>query len=541
MSRSAGTSPKHGRHTGATRASYRGRVTALDRAIAQPPRVPGVGPGSPVDGLSRRSVGPVDVLAQSVSAVAPSAAATTIPVLVASVAGPGATWSLLAAMALSFLVGRTVNEFVRRVAGPGSLYTYVSLGLGPAAGVVCGAALLLGSGCIAVFSLTGTGYYLEYLLSRFVPLGEGGALVTVLVVLVTGAVVFAVTAVGVRLSTRLTLLVETVSVVVIGVLVIALLHRTGLPDLGAVALGPTAPAPFSVGTALAVTAFVGFESASVLGVEARRPYATIPRAISWTVLLAGVLYLGSAVAQQSGFAAMGADLTTSASPVNELAVASGVGWVGWVLDLAVAASFAACAIASTTALVRVLFAMGREGVLPRAFGRTSPRFRTPFVAGIVASVVLTGVPLVGLVSGAATWTLMEAVLAVAALGYLSAYALTCVAAPVFLRRIGELTARVVVVAVVTAALLTGVLAVYATVEARSDRWPAVVFFVVVVAGVLLAFVVATRRRPWRRDRSRAVWDVPVEADLLGASRLQVGDQGDRGDGHDGGTEATDGE
>ncbi|WP_439689683.1 APC family permease [Curtobacterium sp. SP.BCp] len=498
-------------------------MTALDRAIAHPPRVPGVGAGSPVDGLSRRSVGPVDVLSQSVSAVAPSAAATTIPVLVASVAGSGATWSLLAAMALSFLVGRTVNEFVRRVAGPGSLYTYVSLGLGPVAGVVCGAALLLGSGCIAVFSLTGTGYYLEYLLSRFVPLGDGGVLVTVLVVLVTGAVVFAVTAVGVRLSTRLTLLVETVSVAVIAVLVIALLARSGPPDLGAVALGPVMPAPFSVGTALAVTAFVGFESASVLGVEARRPFATIPRAISWTVLLAGVLYLGSAVAQQSGFAAVGAELATSASPVNELAVASGVGWVGCVLDLAIAASFAACAIASTTALVRVLFAMGREGVLPRAFGRTSPRFRTPFVAGIVASVVLTAVPVAGLTAGVATWTLMETELAVAALGYLVAYALTCVAAPVFLRRIGELTARVATVAVVTAALLTGVLVVYAGVEATSDRWPAVALVVGVVAVVLLAFAVVTRRRPWRRARSRAVWDVPVETDLLGASRLRPDD------------------
>ncbi|WP_022906856.1 amino acid permease, partial [Curtobacterium sp. B18] len=266
-------------------------MTALDRAIADPPRVPGVGTRSPVDGLSRRSVGPVDVLAQSVSAVAPSAAATTIPVLVATVAGQGATWSLLAAMALSFLVGRTVNQFVRRVAGTGSLYTYVSLGLGPVAGVVAGAALLLGYGFIAMFSLTGSGYYLDYLLSRFVPAAGGSARVTVVVVVAMGAAVFAVIALGVRVSTRLTLLVETLSVAVIVVLIVALVARLHPVDASAMALGPTAPAPFAVGTALAVTAFVGFESASVLGVEARRPFGTIPRAISWTVLVAGVLYL----------------------------------------------------------------------------------------------------------------------------------------------------------------------------------------------------------------------------------------------------------
>lgn len=497
-------------------------MTALDRAIADPPRVPGIGTRSPVDGLSRRSIGPVDVLAQSVSAVAPSAAATTIPVLVATVAGQGATWSLLAAMALSFLVGRTVNQFIRRVAGTGSLYTYVSLGLGPVAGVVAGAALLLGYGFIAMFSLTGSGYYLDYLLSRFVPAAGDDALVTIVVVLVMGAAVFAVIALGVRLSTRLTLLVESLSVAVIVVLIVALVARLHPVDASAVALGPTQPASFAVGTALAVTAFVGFESASVLGVEARRPFQAIPRAISWTVLVAGALYVVSAAAQQMGFAAMGADLASSASPVNELANAFGMQWIGWALDIGIAASFAACAIASTTALVRVLFAMGREGVLPHVLGRASPRFRTPFVAGAVACGVLTVLPILGLASGIPTWTLMEAELVVAALGYIAAYALTCFAAPVFLRRIGELTAGVAVVAVTTGVLLTAVLLTYLGVEAASPRWPAVAIAVGSVAAVVVAFLVATRRRPWRRGRSRAVYDVPVEADLLGASRPSAG-------------------
>jgi amino acid transporter len=425
-------------------------------------------------------------------------------------------------MALSFLVGRTVNQFVRRVAGTGSLYTYVSLGLGPAAGVVAGAALLLGYGFIAMFSLTGSGYYLDYLLSRFVPTAGTGSLVTVVVITGMGAAVFAVIALGVRLSTRLTLLVETLSVAVIVVLIVALVARLQPVDTSALALGPTAPAPFAVGTALAVTAFVGFESASVLGVEARRPFQAIPRAISWTVLVAGVLYVVSAAAQQTGFAAIGADLATSASPVNELATAFGMQWVGWALDLGIAASFAACAIASTTALVRVLFAMGREGVLPATLGRASPRFRTPFVAGVLACSVLTALPVLGLLTGIPTWSLMEAELVVAALGYLTAYAMTCFAAPVFLRRIGELTTGVATTAVTTGVRLTAVLLTYAGVEAASPRWPAVVLAVGAVTAVVVAFLVATRRRPWRRGRSRAVYDVPVEADLLGASRSSAG-------------------
>ena len=96
-------------------------MTALERAIASPEPVPGLGRRSPMHGLDRRSVGFADVLAQSVSAVAPSAAATTMPLLIAVVAGGASVWPLALAMGLALLIATTVNMFAKRIAATGSL------------------------------------------------------------------------------------------------------------------------------------------------------------------------------------------------------------------------------------------------------------------------------------------------------------------------------------------------------------------------------------------------------------------------------------
>ncbi|MFD3448485.1 APC family permease [Microbacteriaceae bacterium 4G12] len=492
-------------------------MTALERAIASPPPVPGLGRRSPVEGLDRRSVGFVDVLAQSVSAMAPSAAATLIPALVAGVVGsPGGTvLALGTALLLSLLVAGSVNEFARRIAAAGSLYTYVVRSLGAGAGVATGTALLLGYGFISMFALTGAGHTAALLLARAAPAAGGSPLLPAAVIAVLAAVVFAVVAGGVRLSTRVTLVVESVSVVIILALVVALLVTVGPVGIGVLSLEGTSPAAFAVGAVLAVTAFVGFETPTSLGVEARRPYSAIPRAVRWTVLGAGGFYLLACYSQLVGFDALGLDITASDSPVDDLASANGVTGVGLMLDVGIAASCLACAIASMTALARVLFSMGREGVLPAAFGRTHPRFRTPLVAVAASVPVVAAVPVVTALAGVALWDAMRVLLVASAAGYITAYLLACVAVPVLLHRIGELTAAVGLRAVSAAVILGGALVAYLVLEVTSERWAGVLVFAAGMAAGGIAYAIALRRRPWLRA-TIGVYDEPVAADVLGA-------------------------
>lgn len=503
------------------RAAYACGMTALERAISNPPMVHGLDSRSPVDGLDRRSVGFVDVLAQSVSAVAPSAAATTIPLLVTVTAGGATVWSLATAMLISLLVAGTVNVFTKRIAATGSLYTFVSKGLGTGAAFVAGVALLIGYGFIAMFALAGAGYYLAILLHRFWPGMPGSSLVVAVLIVAMAAVCLVVLVRGIRVSTRVTLLVESASVAIVLVLVGVLLSRFG-PTIEWSALTVHAdPANFAVGAVLAITAFVGFESSATLGVEARRPFANIPRAIGWTVIVSGLLYLVTSYSQLVGFAGLGLDLTASASPINDLATAYGVEWMGLLLDASVAASFLACAIASVTALVRVLFSMGREGVLPSRFGRTHRRFHTPHVAILVAMPMVTVVPIVAIAVGSGVWAAMQVLIVVAAAGYITAYILVCAAAPVFLRRIGEATAWPVVRALAAGALLAVALVVYLVVELGTDRAVGVwVFLCSMIAGVCV-WAVRHLRRPWLSS-TVGVFDVTVLGDVLGGSGSGVG-------------------
>lgn len=492
-------------------------VTALSRAIADPTPVDGLAARSPMAGLDRRSLGFVDVLAQSVGAVAPSAAAATCPVLVAARAGSGTLLAFLLAGVLMALVAYAVNQFTRRMAATGSLYTFAARGLGVRAGFATSAAMIVGYGFVAMFALLGAAYYGLTLLAHAVPGVTGSRGLVLLLLAGFGAVCLLVLWRGIRLSTRVTLVIELLSIVGILVLIVVLFVRVPGSSFAAVALPRSVGIPeLAAGTTVAVTAFVGFESAATLGVESRRPFATIPRTIRWTVIAAGLLYLLSAYTQLAGFEALGGDLVASDSPVNDLAARAGVEWIGLLLDAALACSFLACALASTTALARVLFSLGREGIAPRALGRTHRRFRTPHVALAVGVAVEVAVPAVLVLAGMGAWQAMGVVVVCAAAGYMTAYALVCVATPFFLRRIGELTVGPAVAAAVAAAGLVAALALDLWLEVTGDRALAVLLLAGVAAVAFALWAVCRRRRP---DALRRIglYDEPTMGDVLGGA------------------------
>ena len=86
-------------------------------------------------GLRKGVLGPIETLAQSVSAMAPSTSASlTIPLVFARAGS--ATWFVyLLATGSMLLVGFCVSRFARLSASPGSLYTYTANTLPPAFGV----------------------------------------------------------------------------------------------------------------------------------------------------------------------------------------------------------------------------------------------------------------------------------------------------------------------------------------------------------------------------------------------------------------------
>ena len=141
------------------------------------------------------------------------------------------------------------------------------------------------------------------------------------------------------------------------------------------------------------------------------------------------------------------------------------------------------------------------------------RYRTPIGAVAVAVPLVAVIPVVFAAFGGGVWGAMETVIVISAVGYIAAYAVVCVAAPVFLRRIGELTVAATVVALASAAALVGGLVTYLVVEGSAGN-PGV--WISLAIAVVAAGAIAWRvRRGARSLDGIGSYDEPVASEVLG--------------------------
>ena len=103
---------------------------------------------------------------------------------------------------------------------------------------------------------------------------------------------------------------------------------------------------------LSIFSFVGFESATTLGGEAREPLRTIPRAVLQCALLAGVFFMLCAYSEVLGFRGESGALSDSTSPLHLLAAKAGVSPLGVAIDCGAFISMFACVLACATAAAR---------------------------------------------------------------------------------------------------------------------------------------------------------------------------------------------
>jgi len=406
------------------------------------------GPAAPSAGreLDRRTATGFEVFGQSLAATGPSiAVAGTVAVVYLS-AGKGTIWSYVLATVVVVLVGYSIAQFARRTAAAGSLYSYTASGLGRGTAFAGGWGLIFGYLGIAAACLAGSALYFGAFLDKLGVNGESRTWQLPLLVVFLVLTV-AVPVRGVRISTRLAVILEIVSLVAIVVLLVALLvHYGARVDTSQFKATGSSATGIALGTVLAVGAFVGFESSSSLGIEARSPHRAIPRAVLFTVLAAGILYIISAYTEVLGFGSA-ASLAQSSAPLNDLAAQAGVGWLAYYLDLAVTISAAACVAASLNAAARSVYSLGREQILPGRLSHAHARFKTPHVAIYALAPIVGVVPFVLVAIGVAPLNIFGYLGTLATFGYLLAYVLVSVAAPIFLARRHALTPLPVVVAV----------------------------------------------------------------------------------------------
>jgi len=390
-------------------------------------------------GLHAGVLGPIETLAQSISAIAPSTSPSlTIP-LVFALAG-NATWFvyLLATCAI-LLVGFCVSRFARLSASPGSLYTYTANTLPPAFGVAAALGLLLAYLATGASVAGGALYYINLVSLQFLHWTPPGPAVLALVCAAAGWVAYR----DVKLSAELMLWIEVISVSLIMMVLAVMPVRFGFHlDMEQMRLKGVAFSSLGPALVLSMFSFVGFESATTLGAEARDPLRTIPRAVVQSAVLAGAFFMLCSYSEVLGFRGETGKLSDSTSPLHLLAAKAGIAPLGIAIDFGALISMVACVLACTTAAARVLMRMTRGGLLPATFERTSPKHGTPGAAIALSAGLMFVATTTMQLRGFTGSEMYDLIGSLSVFGFLTAYALVALALP-FARRVAGQHSRAV--------------------------------------------------------------------------------------------------
>lgn len=126
-------------------------------------------------------------------------------------------------------------------------------------------------------------------------------------------------------------------------------------------------------------AYIGFETVSTAGAEARNPQRDLPIGILGALTACTLLYIGVAA------------VLTGVVPFRELGVPDPLGvaveamrkpWFGLLVKLGAVIGLSSVLLVLSYGQSRVFFAMARDGLMPAFFARLHPRYRTPWLGTI---------------------------------------------------------------------------------------------------------------------------------------------------------------
>jgi amino acid transporter len=353
--------------------------------------------------LAHGAVGSARVTAFGVSNVAPAGAVAGGLVIAVSYAGFAAPLVVLIALVASLCCAISIAEFARRLPSAGSLYTYNSRGLGQTGGFLTGWMMVFAYALYVPAGIALTSAYASQLLAATLHATIGGW--TLFVVILAAVVLVAY--LGIGTSSWVDLVLVAGEAAVIAALAITILVEVGPAHYSAAVLSP-ASSPNGQLTDITnamiygITAFAGFETAAALGEEARNARRSIPASTIGVVIVTGIFYLLVVCAEAFGAGRDNmASLTRQHNPLGYLTSRYWSPSALWVIDLVIVLTGLGFVTAVVNAIIRVLFAMGRERVLPQPLSRLSSR-RTPIVAiGCAAVLALAlGLPLTYVCGGA---------------------------------------------------------------------------------------------------------------------------------------------
>ncbi len=360
------------------------------------------------DGL-KRTLGPLNLTAMGVGAIVGAGFFVFIGQAAASYAGPGVVLSFVFAALICIFSALCYAEFASLIPIAGSAYSYAYATLGEFTAWTIGWGITL-EYLFSATSIAGgwSGYFVSLLKDFGVALPPAlynaplaydavtgwtstGCIVNLPAVIIIGLIGYLIS-VGVQTASLINNLM-----VLIKISVILLIVACGVAYINWDNLQPFIPENTGVfgqfgwsgilrGGGVVFFAFIGFDSVSTLAQESRNPKRDLPIGMLGSLGISTFIYVVVAVILLGivNYSELGV-----ADPLAVVVNALGPKfvWLRYVIKIAITASLSSGVLVMLLGQARIFYTMSHDGLLPKVFGKTHKKYKTPFFTSIFISVV----------------------------------------------------------------------------------------------------------------------------------------------------------
>jgi len=454
----------------------------------------------------KRSLSALDLVVFGVGVVIGAGIFTLTGRAAHQVAGPAIVLSFVVAAICCGLAAMCYAEFASTVPVSGSAYTFSYASLGELFAWIIGwdllLEMLLGASVVAQGWSAYLGVFLENL-GITIPesIGYGGTvdLMAVLLIAFLGVLI----TVGIKESLRVNMVLVAIKIFIVLFVIVAGIGfidsanyspfvppaqatetTTGLTQPLVQALLGLSPSTFGVGgifagAALVFFAFIGFDVVATTAEETRNPQRDLPRGIIGSLIICTVLYCAVS------FVVTGMVSYDKLDPAAALANAFEVHGQEWAATLISAGAVAGLTTVVLTLLIgasRVVFAMGRDHLLPPQIAKVHPKFRTPYVITMIIAVITM------VVAGFTPVGVLEEMVNI---GTLSAFVVVSLGVIVLRRTRPDLPRAFKVPWVPVLPIISAAICVYLMINLSVETW--LRFLIWLVVGLVIYFTYSMRR------------------------------------------------
>src|SRR5215203_2252436 len=279
----------------------------------------------------------------------------------------------------------------RKMRAAGGFYTFISHGLGRELGLAAG---ITGAIAYSLFELSLLGGFAYFAATNFND-WFGWEIPWIAFALFAAVLISVLCYFDVELSVRVLGFALIGEIIILAIFDLLVFGQGGGEDgVHAEALNvfkltdPGVGLAAGVGLFLAFWSWVGFEAVPNYAEESRDPKRIVVSATLISVLGLGIGYIITSLAFVSAFpeATLVKDAQNPDGPFFVAMREFGSNWLATVMQVLILTGSFACAMAFHNVAMRYFYAMGREGILPKSFGRTHATHRSPYIASAAQTI-----------------------------------------------------------------------------------------------------------------------------------------------------------